>query len=826
MRHITLSEGWQLKALDKGGSPEEACAESAGWLPARVPGTVHEALLEAGQIPDPFYGLNEQEVQWVGERAWLYRCAFELPTELPSGPAALCCDGLDTVATVWLNDVEVLASDNMFVPQRVALKGLLRPGRNELRILFESAQAVGRQREAERGPRHAWNGNNHRVYLRKAQYHFGWDWGPVLVTAGPWQPVRLEFGTARIAELHCPAEVAPDLGQATLPVTLRVAQSDRSALEVLLRLHDPSGALVEEAALPLDGDTVRHTFSLRQPRLWWPNGHGAQPLYRLSAVLRDPFDTSLPPLDTCEQRLGLRRLRLVQEPLADEPGQTFLFEVNNTPIFCGGANWIPADSLTTRITPERYREWIALAAGANMTMLRIWGGGIYEAEVFYDLCDEHGLLVWQDFMFACGMYPADPAFQASVRAEAEAQVRRLRHHACIALWCGNNEDYAIAESIRAHDPDFEGDPLDSPFPARAIYERLLPDVCAALDPTRTYWPGSPYGGRLSSDQTVGDRHTWDVWHGAMAPYQDYGRYEGRFVSEFGMQSCPARATLDACLPPEERYPQSRAMDHHNKASDGPRRLAVYLNDTLRANDDLDSYVYATQLMQSEALAMAYRVWRRRWAGPGRYAVAGALVWQINDCWPVTSWAIVDYERRAKPAYYSIRRELAPLALGLAHAEGSAAVWAVNATPEPVEAELLLQRFDLAGALVAEERRPAYLPARQSSEQGLLAGAGETVLLARLLADGEELARATLWPEPLKYLYLPDPLLTVERLDGDRLRLSVARPAKGLWLEAGDGVAWSDNALDLLPGDPRTIAAPGLGDRPLRLRWVGGERTKG
>jgi beta-mannosidase len=255
-----------------------------------------------------------------------------------------------------------------------------------------------------------------------------------------------------------------------------------------------------------------------------------------------------------------------------------------------------------------------------------------------------------------------------LRAEAEAQVLRLRSHPCIALWCGNNEDYQLAHSLGAYDAAFDGDFANSAFPARAIYERLLPELCAALDPTRPYLRGSPYQG---ADPTFGDRHTWDVWHGVTAPYQDYPKYIGRLVSEFGMQAAPDMATIEAFAPPEERYPESRTFEHHNKATGGTRRLAIYLNDNLRAPATLEEYVYATQLVQAEALAAAVRGWRRRWGGPGRYANAGALVWQINDCWPVTSWAFIDYALRVKPAYYALRRELAPLAVGLARGAGGA-----------------------------------------------------------------------------------------------------------------------------------------------------------
>jgi len=822
MRQLILSDGWQLKQRDPARAIGDDCASDDGWIPARVPGTVHEALLAAGRIPDPFYGLNERAVQWVGEQEWLYRCVFEADAAfVGAGPVMLCCDGLDTIATVWLNGERVLDADNMFVPQRVDVAALLQPGSNTLAILFASALRVGKAREAEWGARAVWNGDASRVYVRKAQYHYGWDWGPSLLTAGPWRPIRFEASQARIAEVHCPIEVDADLKRATIPVRVTVDANqapggqDR-ALAVRLRLIDPHGATVDQARLPIAGN-MGHTFTVNDPALWWPSGFGAQPLYRLVAMLVTGEGDTV--LDERELRLGIRRLRLIQEPLADEPGASFVFEINNTPIFCGGANWIPADSFTTRLTPKDYRTQLDQAAAANMVMLRVWGGGIYEDDAFYDGCDERGLLVWQDFMFACGMYPAHEEFLRSVRAEAEAQVRRLRHHPCLALWCGNNEDYQIAQSIGAYDAGFAGDFTQTRFPARAMYERLLPELCARLDPTRPYWPGSAYGsGADTNGQTTGDRHTWDVWHGATAPYQDYPKYEGRFVSEFGMQSTPALATIETVTPPDERYPQSRTMDHHNKADDGPRRLAGYLNDTLRVRDTLEDYTYATQFVQSEALGAAYRGWRRRWRGPGQYAVAGALVWQLDDCWPVTSWAIVDFARRPKPAYYTVRRELARVAVGLASAPGGVAVWAVNGTLTAVDAELIVRGYSLGGAeLFAREQRVALAPNRATELGTHLFGQKEqTVVAARLLVEGDVVARATLWPEPFKYLTLPDPDISIQR-SGDRLQVQAARPAKGVWLTAGEGAAWDDNMLDLLPGDTQMVTASGLGNQPIHVR---------
>lgn len=825
MKQLVLSANWFLKQRDPTRSLVEDFAAPDGWIAASVPGTVHQDLLAAGRIPDPFIGLNERDVQWVGEADWLYRCAFDLePAWLEAGQLDLCFDGLDTFATVWLNGQEVLSSDNMFIPLRVPVAALLRPERNELRLLFESALRRGQERQAEYGGMSVWNGDASRLYVRKAQYSFGWDWGPCLITAGPWKPIRLEACTWRIADVHCPVDVAPDLGSATLPVNVTVASGNRlqddaeaAGLAVHLELFGPANEVIAEAALTVAGNQVEHRFEVASPHLWWPRGAGTQPLYRLVATLQQNGAEH----DRRAIRLGLRRLRLAQEPLADEPGKTFLFEVNNTPIFCGGANWIPADSFLPRILPEAYRALLQAAADANMNMLRVWGGGIYEDDCFYDLCDELGLLVWQDFLFACGIYPAHGWFQASVKAEAEAAVRRLRHHPSLALWCGNNEDYQIAESINVYDPAFEGDFTQTHFPAREMYERLLPSVCTALDPTRPYWPGSPYGGASTRDQTMGDRHTWDVWHGKMADYHEYPRFAGRFVSEFGMQSLPSLATIVACAPPDERYPQSRALEFHNKATDGPRRLVAYLSDTVRIPADLEGYIYATQFLQAEALAVAYRGWRRRWRGPGRYATAGALVWQLNDCWPVTSWSIVDSSLHPKPAWYAIKRELAPLVVGLARAAGGTEVWAVNGGQTTLEAELALRLWQLDGQQVREERRQIVLPPNRATELGTFAYDAERLLIAsaQLVTAGAIAARTVLWPEPFKYLALPDPELEVTRLDETSLRLRVARLAKGVWLQAGPEVRWSDNMLDLLPGDEQIITAQGLGTSGVQACWL-------
>lgn len=817
MKNLLLDQNWQCKQRSPAFAIEDDFTLAEHWFPAHAPGCVHLDLLAAERIPDPFLGLNEELVQWVGTSDWLYRCTFTLPADYEHADAlTLCLDGLDTYATVWLNDTQVLRSDNMFVPHRVPVGALLRSGRNQISMLFESALRHGDLLEEQYGKRNVWNGANSRVYVRKAQYHYGWDWGPTLLTAGPWRAVRLEAYSARVADLHCPVVLSADLQQATFPVRVELettAALDPSTLH--LALYDPDGQLLDEATLPVAGDELHHTFTQTSPDLWWPRGYGEQPLYRLVATLLQGTKE----LDRREVRLGVRRVQLVQRPLLDEVGQSFFFEINNMPIFCGGANWIPADSFTTRVTPERYRAWLELAAAGNMIMLRVWGGGIYEEDIFYDLCDELGLLVWQDFMFACGSYPGSEEFQASVRAEAEANVRRLRHHPSLVLWCGNNEDYQLVNKV--YNPAVEPDFADPDFPARVLYERLLPEVCVSLDGTRPYWPGSPCAGAFAGDSKVGDTHIWSVWHG-LAAYQDYPKLAGRFVSEYGMASLAAVETMATVVAPDELYPQSRTMDGHQKAGSGNARIAFYLNDTVRYSFDLPAYTYATQLLQAEAVGAAVRGWRRRWQGEGREYTAGALVWQLDDCWPVTSWAIVDYVLRPKPAYYVMKRELASYTVGLAgSARERVAVWGTNSTRTDVLAELELRTWTLAGELVSEERRQVTLAPNQASEFGLYEAPQDTnqVVCARLLRDGVVVARTTLWPEPLKYLDLSDPAITLQRMDGDTVQVSSQRPAKGVWLAAGDGVKWGDNMLDLQPGDPQIISAPGLGDAEIAVRWL-------
>jgi beta-mannosidase len=814
---VDLHAGWHLAEVSHGADAAAIASVPEGdWLAATVPGSVHGALLSAGRIPDPFQGTNEQRVAWVAERTWAWRLRFE-GGEL-AAHEDLVFEGLDTYCRVWLNGTLLFDSDNMFVPCRVDVRAMLNAGANELVLRFDPPLARAREVEAGFGKRQLWNGDSARLYARKAQYHFGWDWGPCLLTSGPWKAIRRHGWQVRIGDVDCRTTLDVAAARASLDIRVDVVAAPAGAV-VEFELLDPEGR--RAGLVTTSADAAQGRLEIADARLWWPHGQGAQALYTL--ITRVVDGTTVQAED--RRRIGLRSLRLRQAAVDGETGRSFCFEVNGREIFIGGANWIPDDSLLERITPDRYRERVAQAAAANMNMLRVWGGGIYEDEAFYDACDELGLLVWQDFMFACGMYPAHPAFLDSVAQEARAAVTRLRHRASLAIWCGNNEDYAVAESIGAHGPSAP----PGRFDAREIYERLLPRICSELDADRPYWPGSPYspdpdGITLSSDATVGDRHSWEVWHQQMLPYQRYAEVQARFVSEFGMQSAPSLTLLESVLPPSERYPESRTMQWHNKAGsgspDGFRRLAAYLADNLRAGATLADYVYDTQFVQAEAMRYAYQDFRRRWQAAGARAVGGALVWQLNDCWPATSWALIDSSGAAKPAWHVVRRALAPLSVALRLESGAARLAIMNAGPA-VQVRLELGVFSLDGRLRATHRLELDVLGNQSTElvEPVVAIDGGAVV-GELVAyvDGREVARDCAWPEPYKsHDFSPAGLQLA--MEDRGLVLQADRPMKGVWLEA-QGTRFADNFIDLMPHSARRVECEFTPMRGVCVRALG------
>ncbi|KAJ7228703.1 glycoside hydrolase family 2 protein [Mycena pura] len=844
-----LLQDWSFTQIGGGEGTKDG-----EWLAvSQFPTTVHVELLKLKRIPDPFIGLNEWAVQWVGESSWAFKTVFNVSTEeLNAFNADLVLEGLDTFASVFLNGTEILETCNQFLSHRVPVKAHLKAGENKLELKFDSAYFKGRELEKKHGKLNLWNGDSSRLHVRKAQYNYGWDWGPILMTIGPWKPISLHCYNNRIIDLDVRTQISEAL-EVNLTAKFSYEKQKGSASFVLKR---PDGSVeVSSAKMAMEGGSseVSFTFASGQLQLWYPVHYGEQPIYEVEVEIVDPEGNVL---DSRVQKIGFRRVRVVQEALVDQDGLTFLFEVNNIRIFCGGSNWIPADSFLTTVTRDRYRAWLRLLVDGNQNMVRIWGGGCYEPDVFYDICDELGILVWQDFMFGCGQYPAYQSFLDSVQTEAEQNVKRLRHHPSIVILAGNNEDYQIAESLNLEldYSDEKSNYLQTNFPARHIYERVLPAVVKKFSDIY-YHRGSPYSGygKVTTDKTYGDLHQWNVWHGSQEPWHKWDTLAGRFVSEFGMESYPNIRTVDYWLDGNrsERYPQSRTNTNHNKADGFERRLELYLVENFKHSFEMESYCYYTQIMQSETLSAAYRLWRRNWAGKGREYTAGALVWQINDCWPVTSWSIVDYFLRPKPAYFSIARELRPFSVGMTRKEHQVfpnelssaqftidtilEIWGTNSTLVDKKASLEVTSFDLDSDCWRDRwSKEIVLKANSSTElhKGNLPGqptrtknsqTPKTIIVsARLLSDdGAVLARYSNWPEPYKFIKFPADTELDVKVDGESITLSANRPVKGIVMDVdGPDVKWSDQAIDLVPDDPQTIRAVGLNGRQVKLRYLG------
>ncbi|QRV98035.1 beta-mannosidase [Ceratobasidium sp. AG-Ba] len=915
---LTLASNWQWKQRDPAIANvldelvkhrllllnQDSKDTKSTWRRAvGSPSEIHVELLRAGIIPDPYLGFNEHKVQWVGKREWLYSHSFELSAEQLANHVELEFEGLDTFCTAYLNGVEILKSENMFTPVTVALASLdhcstqskgivgasvqtvmsalsplsltssapqpkraLKEGKNTLLLHFKSALLEAKAIEAKYGRVRAGScnlGDPSRVYVRKAQYGWRWDWGPELMTVGPYRPIYLHTFKTRITDLHAKASVSavPSLSRSLeLTPTLSGNASDAVRMEVSLESADGRVVRVEKFD---HVSKVEWAFKEGEVALWWPVAYGQQPLYTVEVIVFDKFGSVL---DKASKRIGFRRVELVQEPLSDAPGTTFLFEINGVRIFIGGSNWIPADNFLTTITPGRYRAWLQILKDGNQNMVRIWGGGVYEPDCFYDICDELGILVWQDFQFACGQYPAHKEFLTNVEAEAEANVRRLRDHPSMALWCGNNEDYQQVFQWGI-----------STLPAVVIYEKVLPNVIQKLSgDVVPYHRGSPYGRRSvkewdTADPTIGDIHQWDVWGGKERFCQDWDIMGGRFVSEFGLPCLPDIRTIDYWLQdtdPIQRRVQSKAMQQHNKAGSHERRLAIVMNENFHITNNLETYAYLTQLMQSEAVSGAYRSWRREWKGKGKQYCAGVIVWQLNDCWPVSSWAIVDYFLRPKPAYYTIAREMLPYTVGIKRTVeknrendrprqfyefgafqsigASIDVWATNSTLSNKDVTLRISCIDLNSSWRHNEEhhisllpnqtteilaKPCPCPPHAESVPGPNDDAdpppttSHSVIVSAVLSDsvsGIVLARYVDWPQPYRSYDPPNPSLSIS-VDGEQVSISVERPAKGVVLSIegeADGVNWSDNALDLIPGEPQTVKALGLGGRKVTARWLG------
>ncbi|MEU6253518.1 glycoside hydrolase family 2 protein [Streptomyces sp. NPDC047043] len=765
-----LTEGWVLRH-----------GEAA--LPAVVPGCVHTDLMAAGVIPDPFLGTNETEVAWVGRREWTYE------TELRAGPPSeheqtdLVFEGLDTVAEVMVDGRLLGRTRNMHRSHRFDVTGL--EGRLSVRFVsaYAEAEAV-RGRVGERPAAYA----EPYQYIRKMACSFGWDWGPTLVTAGIWRPVRLErWSTARIARVRPLVRVEGGLGVVELHVEV-----ERSRVEVPLAVEATVGGARVRGKVDGTAGVVR--LEVPEARLWWPRGYGEQPLYDVELTLLGGTEA----LDAWRRRIGFRTVGLDTSDDAD--GSGFTLVVNGERLFVRGVNWIPDDVFPSRITRERYRERLRQAADAGVDLVRIWGGGIYESEDFYDACDELGLLVWQDFPFACAAYPEEQPLRGEVEAEARENVVRLMPHPSLVLWNGNNENLWGFRDW-GWEPRLGGDSWGEGY-----YLGVLPRVVAELDPTRPYTAGSPWSGswaRHPNDPAHGTHHSWEVWN-----REDYAEYRSevpRFVAEFGWQAPPAYATLRRALPGEELAPDSPGMLHHQKADDGNGKLERGLARHFAVPEgDFGRWHYLMQVNQARAVAAGIEHWRSHWP-----VCAGTVVWQLNDCWPVTSWAAVDGDGREKPLYHELKRLYADRLLTVQVRESGPVLTAVNQSREEWSGSLRLRRMSVEGELIAETRTGLRVAGRSVGVVGVPrevvpAGAKEF-----LVADADGL-RAVHFPVPDREIPCPRPEFDVSVAPG-AVTVTAHTLVRDLLLQADrlHPDARADRGLvTLLPGERVTIGVRG------------------
>ena len=806
MSEQTLSGTWQLRRV---GADE--------WLTGTVPGGVHLDLLAAALISDPFVGDEELRVQWVAESDWEYRREFTVEARVAAEEhLALVFDGLDTLADVRLNGEPFGDADNMFRTWEFDVTGRLRPGSNELSVVFRSAVRRGAELDSRR---HLTAPNDQlpgAPYLRKAPCHFGWDWGPKLPNIGFWQGVALKgWSTARLADVRIESTArlssASGENRGRIAAHVEIERTGGSAaeprqIEAVMRVLYPDGRVETASALvePVEA-TAELAIEIARPQLWWPNGMGEHPLYRVEVEIAADGE----PLDARSFRVGLRTLELRREP--DEWGESFGFVVNGVPVFAKGGNWIPADAFPARVSDAQVEALLGAAAEANHNLVRVWGGGYYETNAFYDACDRLGLLVWQDFMFACSIYPlGDGDFRANVAGEVAGQVRRLRHRPSLALWCGNNE---MEQGWSQWGWDV---PENSDLKAEYVrfFGETLPIWVAAEGGATPYWQSSPSSGRPFAEAIgarSGDHHQWVVWHG-LAPFSAYGREVYRFVSEFGFESLPALATVAAfASDPADWNLGSPLLDHHQRCPSGNARILFYLAQQFRLPKDFGGLVYVSQVLQAEAMRVGVEHWRREMD-----RCRGAIYWQLNDCWPVSSWSSIDYFGRWKALHYATRRFFEPVLLSARVEGGTARLSLTNDLPEPWCGEFRWSLERLDGTVVSE-----------GSGAVEAAGVATTSLATILLPDSPEDRRATVLVSELqeadsrrslvvtplvpdKHLALHKPRIDVaiEPAASGRAVVRLHSDTLARWVELsfeGAEAVFSDNYFDLPAGRDLTAS---------------------
>ncbi len=788
-----LGSGWQFRYNGR-------------WLKAEIPGVVHLDLLRHGLIPDPFAGNNEAILQWIGDSTWIYRLNFDTDTVWQyHDRVEVVFEGIDTYALITLNGTQLGKTGNMFRSYRFDIKPLLRPHNNLLEVALLPAYTEGLKRLQK--SRYTLVADNDRgqfktsVFTRKAPFHYGWDWAPRFITAGIWKPVRIEaWSETRMSQIQF---ITTRLTASRAQITARATIESLRESKATITIRDDSRSVLRAKKIILKPG--KHTydvdFAITQPKLWWPNGMGEQHLYTLETTLAVSGGSQ------CHSdNIGLRTVELVQEP--DALGSSFMFRVNGMPVFMKGANIIPSDVFLPRVEPEKVEKLVGMARDANMNMLRVWGGGIYPDKAFYEACDRMGILVWQDFIFACSFYPWDDDFLADVSEEATGQVRRLRNHPSLALWCGNNE---ISEAWHhwGYQKAYGWSAEDSAAIWQGylrLFEHTLPGVLMQEDPGRPYWPSSPkhgWGSPLSL--TRGDSHYWGVWWGE-EPFEMYEKKIPRFASEYGFQSFPAATTLGTYVTPSEWKLTSSQVQNHQKHPRGFELIDLYLERQLPMPRRFDDYFYLSQVLQAEGIGRAIEAHRRHMP----YCM-GSLYWQLNDCWPVVSWSSIDYLLQPKALYHRAARSFAPRLLSFSKDGDTLRCHGITDQGYTVNDTLTLTLFDLRGYMLWSRSARVSVKSGESKELawvhiGQLLGQSkpEQVVLEARIGD----LTARYWFVPDKALQLSDPAIRYEMDRNENvtwLTLRCEAVARHVWIEGIDELLPAgSNFFDLVPGKPLHI----------------------
>jgi len=815
-----LDAKWEFRAVSKTDR-----ADLQDWHPAQVPGVVQTDLLKNGLIPDPFYQDNDTRLQWIGLTDWEYRTTFQADAAtLSHDHIDFVFEGLDTYADVYVNDQAVLHADNMFRRWRVPVKNLLKAGPNTLRVVFHSpvesmipkvkalpyilpsvtSHNTGNEEDIATAP-----------YTRKAGYQYGWDWGPRYVTEGIWQPVRIETWDAlRIENLHIQQQtINKDVAALSAEFNIQASRNIPASVEITYgQLSATPFPIVRQSVQLVPGlNRISVPLHIANPKLWYPNGYGAQDRYQFSAVIRTGRDIAA----TASLKTGLRSIELRREVTAS--GKSFDFVVNGIPVFAKGADVIPFDSFPNRVTPEIHRQILQSARDAHMNMVREWGGGYYESDDFYDICDELGILVWQEFMFGGDMVPGGADFQNNVKQEAIDQVTRLRDHPSIVLWCGNNE----IETGWVHWTDRQ---LFKESVSPADREKVWTDYVVLFhgilaEVVQNYGDGVPYWGSSPSanfenppdSQTDGDMHYWQVWH-ALAPIEMYTQQFPRFMSEYGFQSFPEMRTIRTFAKPEDMDIRSATMQDHQKNHGGNERILSYMLRWYPEPKDFASFVYLSQVLQAEAIKVGAEHLRRQMPN-----TMGSLYWQLNDCWPVASWASIDYYGHWKALQYYAKRFYDDVIVSPFAHDGKVDVYVISDKLQPLSGTIRTRLLDFSGKVLSEKTQNVQIPVQSSTiyltldQKELLANADpkSSFLVFDLTIGGQAVSRNLLFFDTMHNLDLPkSPKIdvSVDSSNGSfTVTLRSPALARSVNLSFGDlDVQTSDNYFDLLPGEAVTV----------------------